>query len=39
LDRSGVLGFGVRILKTAWFNFDLAWALALIISGLATALL
>lgn len=30
---------GVRILKTAWFNFDFAWALALIISGLATAVL
>jgi hypothetical protein len=24
---------GVRILRTAWFNFDLAWAFALIVSG------
>jgi hypothetical protein len=24
---------GVRILRTAWFNFDLVWAAALIISG------
>lgn len=30
---------GVRILKRAWFNFDLAWAIALIASGLVTALL
>ena len=30
---------GVRILQRAWFNFDLAWAVALIVSGLATALL
>jgi hypothetical protein len=29
---------GVRILKRAWFNFDLAWAIALIVSGLVTAL-
>ena len=29
---------GVRILQRAWFNFDLAWAVALIASGLATAL-
>jgi hypothetical protein len=29
---------GVRILQRAWFNFDLAWAVALIVSGLATAL-
>jgi hypothetical protein len=24
---------GVKILRTAWFNFDLAWAIALILSG------
>jgi hypothetical protein len=24
---------GVKILRTAWFNFDLAWAVALILSG------
>ena len=30
---------GVRILQRAWFNFDLAWAVALIVSGLVTALL
>jgi hypothetical protein len=30
---------GVRILRRAWFNFDLAWALALIVSGVATALI
>ena len=30
---------GVRILQRAWFNFDLAWAIALIVSGLATVLL
>lgn len=24
---------GVQILRTAWFNFDLAWAVALVISG------
>jgi hypothetical protein len=29
---------GVRILERAWFNFDLARAVALIVSGLATAL-
>jgi hypothetical protein len=29
---------GVRILRRAWFNFDLAWAIALIVSGLVTAL-
>ncbi len=28
---------GVRILQRAWFNFDLAWAVALIVSGLVTA--
>jgi hypothetical protein len=27
---------GVRILQRAWFNFDLAWAVALIFSGLVT---
>jgi hypothetical protein len=30
---------GVRILQRAWFNFDLAWAVALIVSGLVTAAL
>jgi hypothetical protein len=30
---------GVRILQRAWFNFDLAWAIALIVSGLVTVLL
>jgi hypothetical protein len=30
---------GVRILRRAWFNFDLAWAIALIVSGFITALL
>jgi hypothetical protein len=30
---------GVRILQRAWYNFDLAWAIALIVSGLVTALL
>jgi hypothetical protein len=30
---------GVRILQRAWFNFDLAWAGALIVSGLVTAAL
>jgi len=30
---------GVRILQRAWFNFDLAWAVALIASGVVTALL
>ncbi|HEU4678709.1 MAG TPA: hypothetical protein VFS35_04255 [Terrimicrobiaceae bacterium] len=30
---------GVRILQRAWFNFDLAWAVALIASGLVTAAL
>jgi hypothetical protein len=29
---------GVRILQRAWFNFDLAWAVALIVSGFVTAL-
>ena len=24
---------GVQVLRTAWFNFDLAWAIALVISG------
>jgi hypothetical protein len=27
---------GVRILQRAWFNFDFAWALALIVSGFVT---
>ena len=29
---------GVRILQRAWFNFDLAWSVALIVSGFVTAL-
>jgi hypothetical protein len=29
---------GVRILQRAWFNFDLIWAVALIVSGIVTAL-
>ena len=29
---------GVRILQRAWFNFDLAWAVALVVSGLVTSL-
>jgi hypothetical protein len=29
---------GVRILRRAWFNFDLAWAVALVVSGFVTAL-
>ena len=29
---------GVRILQRAWFNFDLVWAVALIVSGIVTAL-
>jgi len=27
---------GVRILQRAWFNFDLAWAVALVVSGFVT---
>ena len=30
---------GVRILRTAWFNFDLAWAIALVLSGALMLLL
>ena len=30
---------GVRILQRAWFNFDLAWAVALIVSGVVTAVI
>ena len=30
---------GVQLLRTAWFNFDLAWAVALIVSGLFVMLL
>jgi hypothetical protein len=30
---------GVSILRRAWFNFDLAWAVALIVSGLVTTLI
>ncbi|MGI8736972.1 MAG: hypothetical protein ACR2KS_06870 [Candidatus Eremiobacter antarcticus] len=29
--------FGVRILKAGWFNFDLVWALALVVSGIFLA--
>ena len=25
--------FGMRILRTAWFNFDLIWAVALVVSA------
>ncbi len=31
--------FGVSFLRTAWFNVDLIWAAALIVSGLVTLLL
>lgn len=30
---------GVRILKSAWFNFDLIWAITLIASGLLVLIL
>jgi hypothetical protein len=30
---------GVRILQRAWFNFDLAWAIALIATGFLTVFL
>ena len=30
---------GIKILRTAWFNFDLAWAIALILSGLIMLIL
>jgi hypothetical protein len=30
---------GVQILRRTWFNFDLAWAIALIVTGLVTILL
>jgi hypothetical protein len=30
---------GVKILRTAWFNFDLAWAIALVLSGALMILL
>ena len=30
---------GVKFLRTAWFNFDLAWAIALILSGALMLLL
>jgi len=30
---------GVKILRTAWFNFDLAWAIALVLSGALMLLL
>jgi hypothetical protein len=28
---------GVRFLRTAWVNLDLLWAIALVITGVATA--
>ena len=31
--------FGLKILQHAWFNFDLLWAVALLIAGLITLLL
>ena len=31
--------FGLKILRHAWFNFDLLWAVALLIAGLITLLL
>jgi hypothetical protein len=30
---------GVQIVRTAWFNFDLAWAVALVVSGVLMLLL
>ena len=45
LGVAGLIAFivyeklGVRILQRAWFNFDLAWAVALIVSGMVTALI
>jgi hypothetical protein len=30
---------GVRFLRTAWVNLDLLWAVALVITGTATALI
>ena len=30
---------GVRFLRTAWVNLDLLWAFALVITGVATAVL
>ena len=30
---------GLTILKTAWFNIDFAWALALIVTGIILAFL
>jgi len=38
LQRSSYEKLGVRILQRAWFNFDLAWAVALVVSGFVTAL-
>jgi hypothetical protein len=29
---------GLRFLRTAWVNLDLLWAVALVITGAATAL-
>ena len=28
--------FGLAILRTAWFNLDVAWAVALLVTGLVT---
>jgi hypothetical protein len=30
---------GLRLLQRAWFNFDLLWAIALFIAGIAALLL
>jgi hypothetical protein len=30
---------GLRFLRTAWINLDLLWAMALVVTGLATAFL
>jgi hypothetical protein len=31
--------FGLGLLRKAWFNFDLVWAVALIATGIVTLLL
>ncbi len=31
--------FGLGLLRKAWFNFDLVWAVALIATGMVTLLL
>ena len=28
--------FGLALLRTAWFNLDVAWAAALLVTGLVT---